>query len=939
LTANKENSARIDTAQIRQNYPVSEIVGRYVKLNKAGSELVGLCPFHGEKTPSFTVVDSKQFFHCHGCGATGDVIKFVMNMTGVDFRQAVEAITGETLPAATYVAPPADIPATAANDYDIITPVPDDAPALVTDGIATYFQHKTGEQVSRAVKRADEYRDAAGKLLGVVIRREWQDRDTGRTKKITPTITFCTGPNGFRGWVDRAFAEPRPLQGLDALSATAADVAVIIVEGEKAAAAARTLFPDKVVITWPNGGKAVSRAEWSELRGRKRIIIWPDADSHEYKTGDQAGQIKPWAEQEGARTAAEIATILHGLNSESITLGAPEGWPASKCDGWDAADVLAEGATPESAAIWMKDAIQRAIDAKNAEKIPVNSAPPVDPDYVPADYHPENETGYIPDPKDDTPFRYLGYDQGRFFYLPNGGGQIVELTAAQHTENNLFQLAGPDWWVTRYPSDKGKIDWQLVVSALIKASYKKGVFNPGRKRRGRGAWIDVGRHVFHLGDILWTDGELVPVPDFTSGFVYEQGEPMDVDLSNPLDNKSAYQVLEVAQAFRWENPLSAYLLAGFCVIAPVCGALIWRPNMWLVGPAGSGKTTVMKRFVNVLLGSTAFMCEGATTEAAIRAHMDSDARPVIFDEAEPKDTQALMRIRGILDLARVSSAGGHIHKGGADHKGKVFTVRSCFIFSSVNAAIEFHADDTRTTQLSLVGGNAHDQAEKDLLAARWRTLSDMLGSKITPEFAAGLIARTVRNLVTLQENCETFTAAAATHFGSMRAGDQYGPMLAGAYLLHSTGRIAYADALKWIQTKEFSFNAQGGADEGDERQLVNKILQHRERSSVRQGLVEDVSVSELIESAFSGDYRASDALVTLKRIGLKPDLKTRGLWIANQHDGLARVLKGTPWATGWARTLGGIPDAVKSSAPVYFTKYDKQRAVHISEAWLAPENA
>ncbi len=357
---------RIDTDKIRQIYPVSEIVGRYVKLNKAGSELVGLCPFHGEKTPSFTIVDSKNMFFCHGCGASGDVIKFVMNMTGVDFRQAVEAITGETLPAATYIAPPADIPATAASDYDIITPVPGDAPPLVTDGIASYFQHKTGEQVSRAVKRADEYRDEKGKLLGVVIRREWMDRDTGRTKKITPTITFCTGPNGFRGWVDRAFSEPRPLQGLDALSATAADVAVIIVEGEKAAAAARTLFPGKVVITWPNGGKAVSRAEWSELRGRKRIIIWPDADSHLYKSGPDApaelvGTLKPWAEQEGARTAAEIATILHGLNSESITLGAPEGWPASYGDGWDAADMLAEGATPESAKAWMKAAIQRAI--------------------------------------------------------------------------------------------------------------------------------------------------------------------------------------------------------------------------------------------------------------------------------------------------------------------------------------------------------------------------------------------------------------------------------------------------------------------------------------------------------------------------------------------------------------------------------------------------
>ena len=69
---------------------IVDIVGRHVQLKKAGANFVGLCPFHGEKTPSFNVSPSKQFFHCFGCGKHGDAISFIMEHTGATFREAVE---------------------------------------------------------------------------------------------------------------------------------------------------------------------------------------------------------------------------------------------------------------------------------------------------------------------------------------------------------------------------------------------------------------------------------------------------------------------------------------------------------------------------------------------------------------------------------------------------------------------------------------------------------------------------------------------------------------------------------------------------------------------------------------------------------------------------------------------------------------------------------
>jgi len=69
---------------------VVEVVGRYVQLKKGGANYMGLCPFHGEKSPSFTVSPSKQFFHCFGCGKNGNAIGFLMEHSGMNFIEAVK---------------------------------------------------------------------------------------------------------------------------------------------------------------------------------------------------------------------------------------------------------------------------------------------------------------------------------------------------------------------------------------------------------------------------------------------------------------------------------------------------------------------------------------------------------------------------------------------------------------------------------------------------------------------------------------------------------------------------------------------------------------------------------------------------------------------------------------------------------------------------------
>ena len=71
---------------------IVEIIGSRLELKKAGRSFQGLCPFHNEKTPSFSVSPEKQFFHCFGCKESGTVLTFLMKYENLDFVEAIEAL-------------------------------------------------------------------------------------------------------------------------------------------------------------------------------------------------------------------------------------------------------------------------------------------------------------------------------------------------------------------------------------------------------------------------------------------------------------------------------------------------------------------------------------------------------------------------------------------------------------------------------------------------------------------------------------------------------------------------------------------------------------------------------------------------------------------------------------------------------------------------------
>ena len=157
------------------------------------------------------------------------------------------------------IAPPRPSASRTLDGWDVVSPVPDDAPKKIPP-------HRLGKPSDKWA-----YRNEAGELLFVVCRFDKVDGG----KEILP-LTFCQDGRGNREWRWRGYPPPRPLYGLDGLSEYP-ETSVLIVEGEKTADAAQALFPDYVAITSPGGSKAADMADWNPMKGR-RVVIWPDND-------------------------------------------------------------------------------------------------------------------------------------------------------------------------------------------------------------------------------------------------------------------------------------------------------------------------------------------------------------------------------------------------------------------------------------------------------------------------------------------------------------------------------------------------------------------------------------------------------------------------------------------------------------------------------------
>jgi putative DNA primase/helicase len=318
-----------DLDQLKRNTDLVALLESYgIAMKKRGSEYDALCIAHTETNPSMQVYvkDSVQRWHCKSCGAGGTVIDAIMVLDGCDEAEAIKRLQANGFHRETRMTTTTAPIKPAMNNW-MHRIAPDELPDMTTDlgaPVATW-----------------RYNSELGECLGYIARYALADGG----KSYRPWTYGAYSDNVKATWKAKTWTSGRrPLYGLDLL-AQRPEAKVCIVEGEKAADAARQLLTAMVCITWPGGANGIMAVDWSPLTGRDILLI-PDAD----KTG--VGEIAMY----------KVASILLPLGCKVRVLDTSD-----KPDAWDLADALAEGITPQELMEWARPRIT-ALTSRECEK-------------------------------------------------------------------------------------------------------------------------------------------------------------------------------------------------------------------------------------------------------------------------------------------------------------------------------------------------------------------------------------------------------------------------------------------------------------------------------------------------------------------------------------------------------------------------------------------
>jgi putative DNA primase/helicase len=489
------------------------------------------------------------------------------------------------------------------------------------------------------------------------------------------------------------------------------------------------------------------------------------------------------------------------------------------------------------------------------------------------------------------PFRSLGHNHGSYYFFPNGSRQVIRLTAI--TKQNLLTIAPIEYWMANYFFGRG-ISWDHAINDVIRECESEGVYDVSR-HRGRGAWIDSGKIVIHLGNrTLVNNIETDP----GGKYVYEAGISLPYSGQSPLKKEEANNLQQIIDSLFWEKSIYGKLLAGWCVAAPICGALDYRPNVWLTGKAGAGKSYVINHIVKPCMGEFRLYAQSKTTEAGIRQSLKSDALPVMIDEFEGEDFAARERVQKILDLARqsFSESDGKIIMGSSGGDAVEYQIRSMFFMASIGVGVVRHADETRITVLSLK--TPHDR-DGQTAEEHFKNLRNNVTRILTPEWCSRFRARTFSMIPTIRKNAEIFSVSLARKIGNRRTGDQAGVLLAGAYSLCSDDIITQEFADKWINERDWTDQEQI-AERSDEMDCLNIIMQH----IVKISPSEELSVYEMIKECKKQGIIDGSHVTRLRRIGIRFD--NTNIYVSNSLLPLKKIMEKSPYEKNWGRILKRI---------------------------------
>ncbi len=865
------------------SYNIVSVLEHYIPNGSwRGVEYYFLNPSRPDKhTSSCSFNKNKMMYKDFASGDGGDIISYVQLALNCDFKTAIEDLKN-------YL-----------GHADIKQDKPNEAKAEITI-IKPEFEPKNFNHYKHGKpSQVWEHKYQDGSIFGYICRFLMQDKSKLDLPYYFASVKDKNG-NTTKKWVYKAPSpKDRILVGLDTLERKSKSI--FVVEGQKCQSKLAG-FIKVPVVTWTQGANSVHLSQWEQVKNDGRdIIFWQDNDTAGFEV---------------------IAKLQEILQKNIYIMNIPKDKPNK----WDCADFIDGGCTPKELVDFIQtnkrlytlpvDLIE---DLEEIETLgPTEDIEPIEEietlgpteDIEPIE---ENNTA-------NNPFVCLGYDHEKYYYFVTGLQQVRSYASTGHSSTNLIELAELSYWESMYPAKSG-VDWQSALNSLFRQQAQKGVYNPSNLR-GRGVWLDNKKIVVHNGDFLIVNQKKMAIKSFKSKYTYEKNKSLDIKANSDLiDLESTQKLFSAIGKLSWEKSISAKLLAGWIVIAPISGCLKWRPHIWLTAGAGIGKSWVLQNIIRPLIGEH-ISALGESTQAGLRQETKNDSLPVVIDEFESNDVKGLERITGILELARQSSSDtdSTIFKGSLSHKSVSFNPRCIYCFASIGLGIKEFADQTRVAVLKLIKNKDKEEFKK---------IEKDFYSIINEDFKYKLINKTIKNIDILFENEKLFNNFLAKEM-SKRMADQYAILFAGAWSLQSEKVILENEIASFVENiteddlKDLNFD-------NDEARCLELILESKIRVFNK-----DYTIAEAVKTIF--DYcneakmsiynaenenkiLAEEFYDTLMRNGIRVDVGrswkengdcNKAIIIAGQHKEIDKMLEKTAYANKHKHYLERLPNVVKN---------------------------
>lgn len=528
-----------------------------------------------------------------------------------------------------------------------------------------------------------------------------------------------------------------------------------------------------------------------------------------------------------------------------------------------------------------------------------------------------------PDDPDGCPVICLGHADGTFWFL-SPSGQVRGITDAKLNANGIRGLFEHriDWLWDRFPRyDKlgeSKVGWGAAQAQefLIKGCAAQGLFSADACLRGDGAWRDDAGDglLLHCGDAILVDGAWEK-PGRYGRWVYPARPAQPRPAAEPLTPGEAWEILTLLRSWNWARPdLDPELMLGWIGCGALCGALQWRPHIWLTGDRSSGKSW-LHDLLRALLGG-ALESYANSTAAGIRDTLQNGARPVAIDELEAGEEND--KADALVELARIASTlgGSKGVRGSPGGEARHFVINSTFLFSSILMPPMLPQDVSRITQLDM----------QPLAATPLESAAVLKRIRAAGALGGKLRRRVLDGWARWEDTLEIYATALAEAGHENRATSQYGALLAMADILKGGDGLPAADSVAELVRQ---LDARAMADQADDMPDHLRCLTHLltvDLDVYRHG--ERRIVGEEIREVIKGEAYGEECHRRLRNSGLAlvKDDKERYAWLAvsNTHTGVMRLFAGSHWQArpgrrgAWQQSLKRVDGVKAAPNPIKF---------------------